>query len=211
MSVAPLESWYSVDEYLELERKAEERHQYVDGYIFAMAGESPEHADISSNLLALLHAAVRGTPCRVRTKDTKVRSGPAIAHRRSARVLFSYPDIVVICGEPEYHDQHRDVILNPRVILEVLSDSTEAFDRGEKFQRFQVWNPTLTDYILVSQRAPIVEHYIRQPEDRWSYQIIAGLGESFSIESIGCTLQMADLYERIVFPLDEEDEMNDER
>ena len=206
MSVAASESLYSVEEYLELERKAEERHQYLDGYIFLMAGESPEHADISSNLVALVSAELRGTSCRVRTKDTKVRSGPAIAHRRIARVLFSYPDIVVICGEPQYHDQHRDVILNPSAIIEVLSDSTEAFDRGEKFHRYQAWNPTLTDYLLVSQRAPIVEHYIRQPESRWSYRIIAGLDERFTIESIGCTLQLENVYDRIVFPLDEEDE-----
>jgi Uma2 family endonuclease len=194
---------YSIDEYLAIERASEDRHEYVDGCIFAMAGESGQHADISANLVAIVVSQLRTTDCRARTKDTKVRSGPAPRGPRPMKGLFSYPDLVVICGEPLYHDEHRDVILNPKVIIEVLSESTEAFDRGEKFQRYQVWNPSLTDYVLVSQSRPLVEHYARQTASTWSYQFYAGLGQSLVMESIGCELRLADIYERVVFSPEE--------
>ncbi len=114
--------------------------------------------------------------------------------------MFSYPDLVVICGEPQYHDEHQDIVLNPAAIIEVLSESTEAFNRGEKFHRYQLWNPTLTDYILVSQSAPVVEHYVRQADGSWSYSIYQGLEQSFSIASINCMLRLSEVYDRIVFP-----------
>jgi Uma2 family endonuclease len=135
----------------------------------------------------------------VRTKDTKVRSGPILTAGETTRGLFSYPDILVICGEPEYHDAYRDVVLNPKVIVKVLSESTEAFDRGEKFTRLQTWNPSLTDYILISQDRPQVEHFTRQADDRWSYSRTTGLDASVVLASISCTLKLADVYERIAF------------
>ena len=190
---------YSVDEYLAIERVSEDRHEYLDGSIFAMAGESGEHGDISANLTAIVVSQLRNTECRARTKDTKVRSGPSPSGSRLMKGLFSYPDLVVICGEPVYHDERRDVILNPSVIFEVLSESTEAFDRGEKFQRYQVWNPTLSDYALVSQTRPLIEHYSRQARGDWSYRVYAGLDKSLVIESIRCTLRLAEIYDRIVF------------
>jgi Uma2 family endonuclease len=129
-----------------------------------------------------------------------VRSGPDPKRRSTTEGLYSYPDIVVICGGPQYHDQYRDVILNPAVIIEVLSESTEVFDRGEKFHRYQTWNPTLTDYLLVSQSSPLVEHYVRQPDGSWSYSIYQGLEQSLVIKSIDCTLRLTEIYDRIVFP-----------
>jgi Uma2 family endonuclease len=197
---------YSVEEYLAIERASEERHEYIDGCIFAMAGESGEHGDICVNLVGTLHAQLRDTPCRARTKDTKVHSGPTPRYPRTTEGFFSYPDLVVICNEPEYHDEHRDVILNPAVIIEVLSKSTESFDRGEKFQRYQVWNPTLTDYVLVSQKAPSVEHYSRQSDGTWSYKIYQGLEQSFVIDSIRCELRLADIYDRVAFKADNAEE-----
>ena len=191
---------YTFDEYLAAERQAEERHEYLDGYIYAMAGESPAHTDISSNLVALVHGQLRGSPCRVRTKDTKVRSGPDPGQGRGFKGLFSYPDLVVICGEPQYHDDHKDVVLNPSVIFEVLSESTEARDRGVKFHRYQTWSPTLTDYILVWQLAPVIEHYVRQADGSWSYHVYTGLDQTFSISSINCTLRLRDVDDRVVFP-----------
>ena len=201
---------YSTEEYLALERASEERHEYIDGCIFAMAGESPEHGDICANLGGELHARLKETDCRVRSKDTKVHSGPTPRHPRTIEGFFSYPDMVVICGEPKYHDEYRDVVLNPTVIIEVLSKSTESFDRGEKFQRYQVWNPTLTDYLLVSQTAPIIEHFCRQPDGSWSYKIFQGLDRSFRIESIGCELRLADVYDRINFESQDSDESSEE-
>jgi Uma2 family endonuclease len=190
----------TVQAYLALERAAEERHEYLDGLVYAMAGESPEHADICTNLVGELRAQLKGTPCRVRSKDTKVCSGPAPRHPRALSGLFSYPDIVVICDTPQYHDDYRDVVINPRLIIEVLSASTEAFDRGEKFRRYHLWNPTLTDYVLVSQAQPTVEHYVRQPDGGWSYYLYEGLDRSLSLTSIGCTHRLAEVYDRIVFP-----------
>ena len=144
-------AYYTVDQYLKIDRAAEERYYYLDGEIYAMAGESGEHGDVSMNVAGLFFNQLKGKPCRARTKDTKVRSGTIVSAGETSRGLFSYPDIVVICGEPEYHDALKDVILNPTAIVGVLSPSTEAFDRGEKFTRYQTWNLTHKDYLLVSQ------------------------------------------------------------
>lgn len=200
---------HSIEGYLALERASEERHEYVDGCIYAMAGESGEHADISINLVRVISVQLRGTSCRARSKDTKVHSGPTPKHPRSTEGFFSYPDLVVICGEPQYHDEHTDVILTPAVIIEVLSKSTESFDRGEKFHRYQVWNPTLTDYLLVSQTAPVIEHYSRQADRSWSYKIYQGLDRSFTIKSIGCELRLSDVYDRIDFESQGSDESSE--
>ena len=190
---------YTVDEYLEFERAAEERHIYIDGEIFAMAGESDAHGDISVNIVMLLATQLKGTNCRVRTKDTKVRRGPAPKSRRNYSGFFSYPDVLVVCGEREFHDVNTDVIANPKAIFEVLSPSTEATDRGEKFTGLQEWNSSLTEYILVSQKQPQIEHFSRPESGNWSYQRYAGLDASFTIESIGCTLKLADVYDRVSF------------
>jgi Uma2 family endonuclease len=200
MAVPKLKPRISVDEYLAMERAADERHIYLDGEIFAMAGESPVHGDVSANLLAMVVTQLKGTPCRARTKDSKVRSGLAPLSGHGTKGLFSYPDIVVICGEVEYHDAHKDIILNPKAIFEVLSPSTEAFDRGEKFTRLQLCNPTLTDYVLVSQDRPQIEHYSRQPDGEWTYRLHVGLDATVAITSIACTLRLADVYDRVVFP-----------
>lgn len=202
MGVAQKELLYTVDEYLVLERASDERHEYLDGYIYLMAGESGEHADICTNLVGELRAQLRNTPCRARSKDTKVRSGPDPQHHRTPKGLFSYPDIVVICGEPQYHDNLRDVVLNPTVVIEVLSPATEAFDRGEKFLRYEHWNPTLTDYLLVSQNIPFIGHYVRQADGIWTYHLYEGLERSLTIKSVNCTLRFADVYDRVEFPLE---------
>ncbi|MBM3992820.1 MAG: Uma2 family endonuclease [Planctomycetes bacterium] len=194
-----LQPRYTVDEYLTLERAADERHIYLDGEVIAMAGESGAHADISVNVVASLANQLKGTQCRARTKETKVRSGPIPEKGHCKKGMFSYPDIVVVCGEIEYHDAHRDVILNPKVIIEILSESTEALDRDEKFQRYQAQNPTLTDYILISQTKPLVEHFRRKPRGRWSYDSYSGIEASLPIASIACALKLADVYDRVSF------------
>ncbi len=190
---------FAVEQYLKIERSSEDRHYFLDGETYAMAGESPVHGDITTNIVIILGSQLKGRPCRVRSKDTKVRSGPVLSAGETTRGLFSYPDVLVICGEPEYQDAAKDVVLNPQVILEVLSPSTEAFDRGEKFNRLQTWTPALSDYLLVSQDRPQIEHFIRQPDGRWSYCRTIGLDASTMIVSIQCTLKLADVYDRIVF------------
>ena len=190
-------SRYTVEQYLEIERKSEERHYYLDGVIYEMAGESDEHGEITVNLVREISGQLMDTPCRVRTKDTKVQSGPA--NPLSRKVVFSYPDVLVICGKREFRDDHQDVITNPAVIIEVLSESTEAFDRGEKFLRYQLWNPTLTDYILVSQRTPLIEHSVRQADGAWLTYVRRGLDQVMEIKSINVALDLTRVYDRVVF------------
>jgi Uma2 family endonuclease len=200
MSLPLLRVRYTVEEYLALERASEERHEYLDGDIYAMAGESPDHGRICMNLYGSLWPQLRGTPCEAFAKDTKVRSGPLPLSDHSMEGLFSYPDLVVVCGAMQFHDQVRDVLLNPSLIIEVLSASTEAFDRGEKFRRYRTWLPTLHDYLLVAQDRPLIDHYHRVEENRWELVSIEGLAASLHLESIQCTLRLADVYDRITFP-----------
>ncbi len=199
MALAKTKSVFTLEDYLRIDRTEDERYEFLDGEIYAMAGESGEHGDICVNLAVLIGNQVFKTPCRLRIKDTKVRSGMFPPKRPLVKGMISYPDIVVICGEPEYHDEFRDVVLNPAVIIEVLSESTEAFDRSEKFHRYQLWNPTLTDYILVSQDKPLVEHYIRQSDGSWKYLFYENLEREFTIESIKSRLKLADIFYRVEF------------
>ena len=200
MGLPLLKIRYTVDEYLALERASEERHEYLDGDVYAMAGESPEHGAICVNLAISIGSQVRGTPCQAFVKDMKVCSGPLALPGRSAKGLFSYPDLVVVCGAMQFHDQVRDVLLNPSLIIEVLSPSTEAFDRGEKFRRYRTWLPTLQDYLLVAQDKPLIDHYHRVEENRWELVPREGLEANLYLESVHCTLRLADVYDRIIFP-----------
>jgi len=189
--------YFSLEEYLKYEREAEERSELIDGDIYLMAGESGAHADISTNLTVSLGVQLRGKNCRARMKDTKVKSGAF--KEKFGKGMISYPDLVVICGEPEYHDQFKDIVLNPAVIIEVLSESTADFDRGVKFTRYRMFNPTLTDYILVWQDEPIVEHYIRQANGDWLFKEYHGLEKTLRIDSIECELKLSEIYDRIEF------------
>jgi Uma2 family endonuclease len=200
---------YTAEQYLALEREAEERHQFIDGQIFAMAGESLAHSTICCNLIAILVPQLRGGRCRTFSPNMKIRSGPMTQHSRKG--MFSYADATVVCGEPRFHDEHRDVLLNPKVIVEVLSPSTEAFDRGEKFQRYRDHLDTLEDYLLISSHRPRIEHYQRRGERQWLYTSAEGLESSMAVESIGCHLPLAEVYERVEFPAEEEDSAVTER
>jgi Uma2 family endonuclease len=187
------------DEYLAFERAAEERHIYVDGEIFAMAGESGAHSDIVTNVAYTLVHQLGDAQGRVRIKDTKVRSGPMPKSPKRPAGLYSYPDIVVICDEPKYLDDFQDVVLNPIVIVETLSESTEAFDRGDKLRRYQKYNPSLTDYILISQHRPQIEHFRREKDGSWKYTIHEGMKAIVKLESIKCRLKAVEVYKRVMF------------
>jgi Uma2 family endonuclease len=201
MSLAQSQLPITDDEYLALERKSEERHEYLDGTVYAMAGESLEHGTICMNLSRIISSQLLGKPCQAFSKDIKVRSGPRPESRRSTKGLYSYPDLVVVCGEPEFHDEHRDVLLNPRVIIEVLSPTTEAYDRGQKFLRYRAWLPSLTEYLLVSQDQPLIERFIRHDGGEWAIlPAVAELEGKIEVVSIGCVLPLKEVYDRIVFP-----------
>lgn len=190
---------FTVDQYLAMERASQERYEYLDGEIFLMAGENLKHGDISVNIVASLANQLRGKLCRTLTKDTKVRSGPKPTEFQDTKGLYSYPDILVVCGEPEYHDAKRDVILNPKVLIEVLSESTEAFDRGVKMTRYQTWNPSLTDVLLVCQDKPHIDHFTRTDDGTWTLRQVIGLDGQVVLGSIACTLNLVDVFDRVSF------------
>jgi Uma2 family endonuclease len=191
--------YFTEEEYLAIERASEERHEYIDGRIFAMAGESDQHGEICVNLIGELRSQLKGKPCRTRAQNTKVRSGPEPKPSQNPEGFYSYPDVLVVCGERKFHDNFRDVLLNPSVIIEVLSQPSEAFDRGEKFRRYRTWLLTLTDYILILQDRPMIEHYRRQSKGQWILSTLSGLDAALKIESIGCSLKLSDVYDGVQF------------
>jgi len=139
-----------------------------------------------------------------------VLSGPEPKPSQNPEGFYSYHDVLVVCGERKFHDKHREVLLNPNVIIEVLSTSTEAFDRGEKFIRYRTWLPTLTDYILVSQDKPMIEHYRRQSNGDWTLATLAGPDATLKIESIGCSLKLSDVYDGVQFPAPQNESIEDD-
>ena len=198
------------EEYLAMERIAEERHEYLDGLIYAMAGESLDHGNICMNLGRLLSAHLLKSLCQTFAKDMKVRSGPVPEEAGSAKGFFSYPDLVVVCDKPQLYDDHLDVVLNPAIIIEVLSPSTEHFDRGKKWLRYQTWLPSLMDYLLVAQSQPLIEHYARQYDGGWRYTAAVGLEATIHLASINCTLALTDVYDRVRFKPDPVEEAAEE-
>lgn len=199
MAVPQAQLQFTVEEYLANERAAEERHEYLDGLVYAMAGETQQHGIISVNLVRELSTRLRGGPCQTFTKDTKVRCGPTPQALRSTKGLFAYPDLVIVCGERQYHDQHTDVLLNPTVIIEILSETTKDYDRGEKFDRYRTWLPSLAEYVVVHQTQPRIEHNQRQATGQWLLTIIDGLESALPLPALGCSLALRDIYENVEF------------
>ena len=191
-----IEPVYSPEEYLEFERESDVRHEYLDGQVYAMAGESLSHSRVCSNLSREVGNELKGRNCEVLSSNMKVRTTTAS--------LFAYPDLTVVCGEPMFHDKKTDVLTNPTLIFEVLSPSTEKYDRTTKFARFRMGNETLNNYILVSQDRPLVEHFVKQPDGNWVYHSYSEVGDRFEIESVGISLELKEIYDRVKFePLNE--------
>jgi len=184
-----------MDVYLLDERGRRDRHEYLDGHVYAMAGESEAHGTICVNLVAELRTQLRGGPCRVFTQNMKVRCGPY----RSGNLegLFAYPDLVVVCGARQYLDEVQDVLLNPTLLIEVLSPSTATFDRGEKFQRYRDWLPSLQDYVLVAQDQPSVEHFSRTI--LWNSQRLTDTNAVLELASITCHIPLREIYDGVTF------------
>ena len=170
-------------EYLELERTSEVKHEYLRGEVFAMAGGTPEHARLAANIIGALTAALRGRTCSVFTSDARVRI--------EATDRATYPDVTVVCGRLEHAADDPDSITNPVVIVEILSDATEAEDRGEKFAHYRRL-ASLREYVLVSQRARRLEVY-RRRDERWMLDE-AGTGETLRLESIDVALVVDEVY-----------------
>ena len=178
---------YTMPDYLALERSTELRHEYLDGEVFAMGGASYAHTVVAANVARELGNQLKDKPCRVSSADLRVKV--------SRSGLYTYPDIVVGCGPPQL-EQPRDTLLNPQVISEILSDSTEAYDRGKKFEHYRSIE-TLSDYLLVSQDRYQLERFSREADGRWIYRAEAGSNRSMSIESIGCVLALREVFAKV--------------
>ncbi|MDT5261596.1 MAG: hypothetical protein QOC61_600 [Acidobacteriota bacterium] len=186
--MASLPDYYlSPEEYLTIERRADFKSEYVDGVAYAMAGGSERHNLIAANVIIALGVQLRDGACRVYPSDLKVRVP------NSKR--FFYPDVSVICDETQFADEERDVILNPIVVVEVLSDSTEAFDRGKKFLSYQQIE-SLKEYLLVAQDEFVVEHFLRQ-EDGWLYTKASGLDAAIALPALNCRVALSDIYNKV--------------
>jgi Uma2 family endonuclease len=183
MSVPPTPR-FSVEEYLALELSTQQKHEYFQGEVFAMAGASYAHTVVVVNVAGELRAQLKGKPCRASSADLRVRTGDS--------GLYTYPDIVVVCGPPKL-DQPGDTLTNPAVIVEVPSEATEAWARGRKFELYQAIE-SLTDYLLVAQDTPRIEHYRRQPGGQWIYTLENRLDASVAI---ACELRLAEVYEKV--------------
>ncbi|HYW74639.1 MAG TPA: Uma2 family endonuclease [Pyrinomonadaceae bacterium] len=175
----------SAEQYLRLERASEDRHEFVDGIVYAMAGESPDHSTICYNLAGITHAQLTDKPCRGFSPNMKVRT--------NIGDLYAYPDLMIICGEPKFHDKKGDVLLNPTVIFEVLSPSTERYDRGEKFRRYRTQIESLAQYVMVSQDRIHVEVFHRGTET-WNHDEIDGEDGLLTLRSIECALLLKEIY-----------------
>lgn len=181
---------YTPQEYLEIDRKAERKSQYFDGEVFMMAGESPRHNLIVANLLRELGNQLKGRRCTAYASELRTKVDPS--------GLYTYPDISVICDEPRFDDEGRDTVLNPTLIIEVLSESTEAYDRGAKFGQYRKID-SLRQYILVEQERAHIEIYTRQPEDHWVLADFEALETEAPLESIDCRLRLAEVYDKVRF------------
>ena len=180
--------FYTPEEYLTLERQAEYKSEYFNGEIFAMTGASRRHNLVAANVLASLHGQLRKRPCEVYSSDMRVKVSPA--------GLYTYPDVVVVCGEPLFDDKHKDTLLNPTVLVEVLSKSTASYDRGEKFAHYRKLD-SLAEYLVVAQDKYHVEHYTRQPGNRWLLSETDDIQKIIHLSSIECDLALADIYDKV--------------
>ena len=184
MGEPPPKRKLSPTEYLAFERASEQKHEYVDGEIFAMSGGTFAHSNVAVNLGSALRTALAGRRCAVLNSDMRIKI-PATGR-------YVYPDGSVVCGGREFEDSTQDTLLNPSLVVEVLSDSTEAYDRGAKFAQYRTV-PSLREYVLASQKAPHIEVFSRQPDGSWVLREF-GPGESAALPSLGCTIAVDEVY-----------------
>jgi len=178
------------EQYLEMERAAEFRSEFYNGYVYAMAGASLPHGIITGNFVRAFANQLEKRPCLVVPTDLKIRVSP--------QGLHAYPDVVVVCGEPKLVDRRNDILLNPTVIVEVLSPSTEAYDRGFKFHQYQLVE-SLQEYGLVSQTEARVEIFRRQPNGEWLLAESLGLDAVCQFKSIACEILLSAIYLKVNF------------
>ena len=191
MSALPKEKYISDEEYLIMERVSPVKHEYFNGEIFQMAGSSEEHANISSNINASLHLQFRKRPCKTYQSDLRVHI-PKTG-------LYTYPDVVVVCGKPQLlDDAYLDTLLNPVLIVEVLSPSTADYDKGAKFEHYRTID-SLQEYVLVWQDKKRLARYTKQTDGSWVLRDFIGEEAEIVLSSIDCSLTMDDIYDKVEF------------
>jgi Uma2 family endonuclease len=178
-------------EYLAIERKAEFKSEYYAGEMFAMAGASRQHSRARTNLSGELHGQLKESSCEIYDQDMRLRVSPT--------GLYTYPDIAIVCGKAEFEDTELDILLNPRAIFEVLSESTEKYDRGTKFEHYRQIS-SLQEYVLVSQDRPRVERFVRQADDSWKFVEISGMDATLEFTSVPARVALAEIYRGVEFP-----------
>ena len=191
MALPQKKPFVTVDEYLALERAAEYKSEYFNVEIFAMAGASLAHSTIATNVLGELRNLLRGNRCA--PYDSNLRIEIPLTG------LYTYPDVLVICRPVELSEKGDGMATNPTLIVEVLSDSTEAYDRGKKFAHYRTI-PSFREYVLVSQKEPLVEVFFRRDDGIWQLTPVSGLDASVDLQSLGITLHLAEVFDRVEFP-----------
>ncbi len=177
------------EQYLEIERKAEFKSEYYDGEMFAMAGAPEAHNLIALSISSQLYAQVRHRRCRAYQSDMRVQTPSG---------LYTYPDVVVVCGEPRFLDDRRGTLLNPSLIVEVLSPSTEAYDRGRKFEHYRSIE-SVTEYLLVATDRIHTDLFIKQPNGEWVLRDASRSEETIELRSVNCSLVLGEIYEKVEF------------
>jgi len=190
MSAAPKPK-LTAAEYLAIERAAPYKSEFFGGEMFAMSGASPAHNRVKDNLIGALAAALRGTGCYTHSSDQRVRV--------DATGLYTYPDILILCGPGEFAADDPYTLLDPKVIIEVLSDSTRGYDRGAKARQYKRL-PSLQEYVLVEQDEAVIDRYVRQPGGSWDATTVEGLAAEFAFASVAARVPMADVYAGVAFP-----------
>ncbi len=183
-------------EYLRFERAAIYRSEYFRSEIFAMAGGSPKHSLIKSNVMGTLWSRLRSLPCRAYDSDLRIKCPTG---------LYTYPEASVICSELEFDDDQQDTVLNPTLLVEVLSKSPEAYDRGKKFDHYRTI-PSLREYVLVSQDEPTIQRLLRNDDNTRTLSVATGLDQAITLRSIGIELSLAEVYERVDFTVESPEE-----
>lgn len=190
MSALPATKLYTSEEYLLIEETAIEKHEYYQGEIFAMSGGSINHNTISGNVFGEVRQFLKGKSCRIFNSDQKVRI--------EANTLFTYPDLSIVCGPIEFWNNRNDTILNPSVIIEVLSPSTSGYDHGQKFKLYRDI-PSLKEYILIASTEVMVERYLKQSEHFWNYRETKRMENEFLVETIGFSCPITEIYRDVAF------------
>ena len=190
MSTVP-KHFITPEEYLSREKDAEFRSEYFRGEMFAMAGASANHNLIVGNCVQTLGQQLKKKPCRVYPSDLKLRI--------ETTGLYTYPDLSVVCGEPQLESDGGDVLLNPIVLVEVLSDSTEGYDRGKKFEHYRTI-PTLKHFVLIAQDRHSIDCFSRQPDGSWVLASCQAVDEKVELAAIDSQLVVEEVYDKVVFP-----------